>query len=150
LDYEHLPFKCRYCHGYGHFARHCKKKVDEEAKNLKGNQWTQVQKATPSKLNSRSKRKGSSKGPNSPTARNSLGEGSSALPNSESSKNPYEILNNSPEISEPRIEELEQETLSPTIGKNKGEIHPDPPIGASSSPSYANIIKKKPPENSGS
>jgi hypothetical protein len=22
LDYEQLPFKCRYCHGYGHFVRH--------------------------------------------------------------------------------------------------------------------------------
>jgi hypothetical protein len=21
LDYEQLPFKCRYCHGYGHFAQ---------------------------------------------------------------------------------------------------------------------------------
>ena len=26
LDYEKIPFKCRLCHGYGHFARNCKKK----------------------------------------------------------------------------------------------------------------------------
>ena len=26
LDYEQLPFKCRFCHGYGHFAKSCKKK----------------------------------------------------------------------------------------------------------------------------
>jgi hypothetical protein len=42
LNYEQLPFKCRYCHGYGHFARHYKNKAEEEVENLKGNQWTQV------------------------------------------------------------------------------------------------------------
>ena len=30
LDYEQLPFKCRHCNGYGHFAKHCKKKVEEQ------------------------------------------------------------------------------------------------------------------------
>ena len=30
LDYEQLPFNCRYCHGYGHFARNCKKKSEED------------------------------------------------------------------------------------------------------------------------
>jgi hypothetical protein len=114
--------------------------------NLKGNQWTQVQKVAPSKFNSRSKGKGSSKGLDAPTAGNALGEGSSALPIPESSKNPFEILSIPPEISEPMIEELEQQTLSPTIRKNNGKIHPDPLIGASSSPSYADIIKKKPPD----
>ena len=44
LDYEQLPFKCRFCHGYGHFSRSCKEKVEEEAINKKGEQWTQVQK----------------------------------------------------------------------------------------------------------
>lgn len=27
LDYEQLPFKCRHCHDYGYFARHCKNKA---------------------------------------------------------------------------------------------------------------------------
>ena len=36
LDYEQLPFKCRHCHGYGHFSRSCKKKVDEEDAKEKG------------------------------------------------------------------------------------------------------------------
>ena len=44
LDYEQLPFKCCHCHGYGHFARNCKKKSEEELENEKANQLTQVQK----------------------------------------------------------------------------------------------------------
>ena len=114
--------------------------------NLKRNQWTHVQKAALSILNSISKGKWSSKGLGTPTAGNSIGEGSSALPIPESSKNPFEILSIPPEISEPMIEELEQQTLSHTIRKNNGKIHPNPLIGASSSPSYADIIKKKPPD----
>jgi hypothetical protein len=96
--------------------------------NLKGNQWTHVQKAALSILNNISKGKGSSKGIGTPTVGNAIGEGSSALPIPESSKNPFEILNNPLEISEPMIEELEQQTLSPTIGKNNGEIHPAPQL----------------------
>ena len=30
LNYEQIPFKCRFCHGYGHFARNCKKKLEIE------------------------------------------------------------------------------------------------------------------------
>ena len=45
LDYEQIPFKCRFFHGYGHFARNCKKKAEEEIENEKDDQWTQVQKA---------------------------------------------------------------------------------------------------------
>jgi hypothetical protein len=44
LDYEQLPFKCRHCHGYGHFARHYKKNHAEESENVKENQWIAVQK----------------------------------------------------------------------------------------------------------
>ena len=40
LDYEQLPFKCRNFHGYGHFARSCKKKAEEEDAKEKGEQWT--------------------------------------------------------------------------------------------------------------
>ena len=45
LDYEQIPFKCRFCHGYGHFSWNCKKKSEEEIENEKDKQWTQVQKA---------------------------------------------------------------------------------------------------------
>jgi hypothetical protein len=44
LDYEQLPFKCRHCHGYGHFAKHCKKKAEEQVDKQNGEQWTLVQK----------------------------------------------------------------------------------------------------------
>jgi hypothetical protein len=44
LDYEQLPFKCRHCHGHGHFAKHCKKKAEEQADNTNEDQWTVVQK----------------------------------------------------------------------------------------------------------
>ena len=39
-----MPFKCIFCHGYRHFARTCKKKIDEEVDKEKGDQWTKVQK----------------------------------------------------------------------------------------------------------
>jgi hypothetical protein len=41
------------------------------------------------------------------------------------------------------IEELEQQIVLPSIGKNNVEIHSGSPIRASSSPSYPDIIKKK-------
>jgi hypothetical protein len=44
LDYEQLPFKCRHCHGHGHFAKHCKKKAEEQVDKQNGEQWTLVQK----------------------------------------------------------------------------------------------------------
>jgi hypothetical protein len=53
LDYEQLPFKCRHCHGYGHFARHCKKKNAEESENAKANQWITVQKTGTAKSRSK-------------------------------------------------------------------------------------------------
>ena len=49
IDYEQIPFKCRHCHGYGHFARNCKKKLDEELEKENTNKWTQVHKASTTK-----------------------------------------------------------------------------------------------------
>ena len=44
LDYEQLPFKCWFCHGYGHFAQDCQKKSEEDLEKEMADQWTQVQK----------------------------------------------------------------------------------------------------------
>ena len=49
LDYVQFPFKCRFCHGYGNFARTCKKKLEEETVQEKGAQWTLVQKSSSGK-----------------------------------------------------------------------------------------------------
>ena len=39
LDYEQIPFKCRFCHGYGHFARNYKKKSEDKKVIKKEDQW---------------------------------------------------------------------------------------------------------------
>jgi hypothetical protein len=102
--------------------------------NLKGDQWKQVQKVASSKYNSRSKGKGTSKRFGTPTIGNSLGEGCSTLSILEASKNPFEILSNPPENLDTMIEELEQQILSPTIGKTMlrliltPQLEPPPPL----------------------
>ena len=40
LGYEQIPFKCRLCHGYGHFARYHKKKSEEDIERENVDQWT--------------------------------------------------------------------------------------------------------------
>ena len=67
LDYEQLPFKCRHCHGYGHFVRHCKKKVEDEAEKVKGEEWTKVQKMTSTKQFSKPRVKGALAGSSAPS-----------------------------------------------------------------------------------
>ena len=57
LDYEQFPFKCIHCHGYGHFSRSCKNKIDEEDAKDKGEQWIQVQKTSTTKQGNISKGK---------------------------------------------------------------------------------------------
>ena len=49
LDYEQLPFKCRHCHGHGHFAKHCKKRAEEQSEKHIGDQWTLVQRTAHAK-----------------------------------------------------------------------------------------------------
>ena len=66
LDYEQIPFKCWHFHGYMHFARHCKNKSEEGLENMKGDQWTQVQKLGTTKKNNKTKGKGVSTGSGAP------------------------------------------------------------------------------------
>jgi hypothetical protein len=43
LDYEQLSFKCWGCHEYGHFARYCPKKNEEDKGKEEG--WKQVKRS---------------------------------------------------------------------------------------------------------
>ena len=44
LDYEQIPFKCIFCHQYGHFSNNYKKNSEIEINQEKDAQWTQFQK----------------------------------------------------------------------------------------------------------
>ena len=61
LDYEQLPFKCRLCHEYGHFARYCKKRNEETTEKEKEEQWKQAKKTTFSRQSNKNKAKGTEK-----------------------------------------------------------------------------------------
>jgi len=43
LDYEQIPFKCKVCHEYGHFANHCTKLSNVE-NNPQEEQWETIKK----------------------------------------------------------------------------------------------------------
>lgn len=43
LDYKQLPFKCKVCHEYGHFANRCLKSIETEDNGLEA-QWEPVKK----------------------------------------------------------------------------------------------------------
>jgi len=43
LDYEQIPFKCKVCHKYSHFANRCPKLVDAENDDQEGH-WEPVKK----------------------------------------------------------------------------------------------------------
>lgn len=47
LDYEQLPFKCRKCHEYGHFAKGCPSNA--EAAQGKDDGWNQIKRHKPRK-----------------------------------------------------------------------------------------------------
>ena len=46
LDYEQIPFKCKLCHEYGHFANRCTRKKENESEKTEDleNKWGQVKK----------------------------------------------------------------------------------------------------------
>jgi len=46
LDYEQLPFKCKGCHEYGHFAKGCKKNKQEEEQSNKEEKWQATKKSS--------------------------------------------------------------------------------------------------------
>ena len=80
LDYEQIPFKCRFCHGYGHFAQNCKKKIEDDLEKEKA-QWTQIQKSSlPNQVNRKNDKEGKTKN-------GALADGK-ILPNAQSVENP--------------------------------------------------------------
>ena len=95
LDYEQIPFKCRLCHGYGHFSCNCKKKSKDEMEQVKDAQWTQVQKARTSQG---PRKKGKEK---SGSGVSIIGEiPSQAMETSNGHSNQYDVLISSEDILE--------------------------------------------------
>jgi hypothetical protein len=137
LDYEQLPFKCRHCHGYGHFARHCKKKNVEESENAKAEQWITVQKAGTTKPRS----KGITKESNPGQSGQEQKDGTSNPMSKSGSQNaePSKAI----EEPEANMDSNEQSKPSPNgkgteeQGKTAGTLEVAP------SPSYADIARKK-------
>lgn len=91
LDYEQLPFKCRYCHEYGHFARYCKKKNEESTEREKGEQWKQVNKATNNRQDNKNKGKESGNKTGQETG-NQQNVGNKEITSATEDKNPFESL----------------------------------------------------------
>lgn len=122
LDYKQLPFKCRYCHEHGHFAKNCKKKIEEQAAKTSEDQWTVVQKTTRQK-------KGNGKGslpeapsgskPNQDKEATQKGvENTQANPSTSTQENPEHVADRSP-IKEgeeiPQVETAQRSPSSPSI-----------------------------------
>ena len=42
VDYEQIPFKCKVCHKYGHFAKSCKKKTHAEEGEITREEWNEA------------------------------------------------------------------------------------------------------------
>lgn len=162
LDYEQLPFKCRHCHGYGHFARNCKKKTEEESEKEKGKQWTQARKSGTSKDTNKVKGKGWNAETGGPSSGKRLLE---VQDKATTSTNPFAVLNppedqNQPELEEEEVQQYieqiadaeinsgsqEQTGLAtseiPCVDANLQETHGSP-ASAISPLSYAEMIKKK-------
>jgi len=70
-------------------------------------------------------------------------------PKTTASINPFKTLNTSIEIPETRTEEIEQQVPSLEAEKKNIEVTQlDSPTGTSSSPTYAEMTRKKPPKTS--
>ena len=158
MGYEQIPFKCRLCHGYGHFSHNYKKKSEDEIEHAKDAQWTQVQKAG----TSQGPRK---KGKEKTGTRNSLiGKNPpQAVDTSNGHSNHFVVLGSSKDILKEgelqQIDGLVMETevivtpyqAGPSFSNPPGVGESTPvPIGDISPPSYADIAHKKSIVGSGS
>ena len=148
LDYEQIPFKCRFCHGYGHFARNCKKKGEEDNANEKNEQWTLVQKARNSNPRPRKKIK------EGKTVANDLVVEKPLVNTPIGPSNHFHVLS-SLDLEEGEVQhldgnEMDSVEVGPIHSTPLRDGHPPLPIGDFSPPSYADIARKKPDESSNS
>jgi hypothetical protein len=90
VDYEQLPFKCKYCHEYSHFAKSCPKATHEHPKNKAIEQWQQAKrkKATNKPGNPLQERKRKSSPPSPSKGKSTIHIKDEA----ESSKNKFDPL----------------------------------------------------------
>lgn len=133
LDYKQIPFKCRHCHGYGHFAKHCKKKTEEQSHTPKGDQWTTIQKTGHAKAPGKGATKGNNQGESS--KENETQQKLDEIPISEETS-PLEPPET--DLTIPAQAEEPQENK-----ERGGDASLGSPQGNPSRPSYADITKKK-------
>eukprot|EP00253_Pinus_taeda_P007342 PITA_07342 len=129
-----LPFKCRHCHGYGHFAKNCKKKAEEQVEKQNEEQWTLIQRTAQAKKD---------RGKSATTSdRNNV---TLAQETGEITKGAEEVHLDPPIIEQAKenLEEIPQENK-----EGKGIIHIEVSQGSPTSPTYAEVTKKKIAESS--
>lgn len=134
LDYEQLPFKCRHCHGYGHFAKNCKKKAEEQAAKQNEDQWTRVQRSAQAK-------KDSGKSTNT-SVRNTDNSTQEEVENTKEA----EEMQQDPPVTDQARENREETPMQNNEGK--GIIHIEVSQDSPKSPTYADVTKKKIVESS--
>jgi len=129
LDYEQIPFKCKICHEYGHFANRCTKLIDVENTSQE-EQWEKKKKSKAAPNPKPNPEVGpSSRPPPSPPSSSSL---PSLKPNRQPdpqpfspSSNPFHILSTPEDIPTPAIQSDPSESPLPLI--NSSSFPPDPP-----------------------
>jgi hypothetical protein len=135
VDYEKLPFKCKACHEYGHFAKNCPKATLENPENKAPEQWqpTKRKKVTNKSGAQQQERKTNTR-PSSPI------KGKSPMQNNneaESNKNRYDPLENL-EVemvnSKENTEEIQSQQIQiQTLHRLKSSLMPlsswTPPMG---------------------
>jgi hypothetical protein len=136
LDYEQIPFKCRHCHGHGHFAKHCKKKSEEQVEKNNGESWTLVQKNTNTKKD---------KGKGQMTV-------SHSSESNEQDKDAAQRGTTNAQVKQAKqiVENGGQAETPPSFKVGGKELQTGDNQDSPSNPSYAEIAKKKPEESSGS